>query len=87
MKYLMWYCKFLEITWRIGSGIILGGYLKIPVDDSEDKTKEEIIIKKLSNNMHNGLTLEQYGIVWFHFLKNFLFETKPMGVVYVDERS
>ena len=43
--------------------------MKTPEDNTEDKTKEDAILKQLNKNAYNDLVLAQYETVFFHNTK------------------
>ena len=62
------------------------GAVKTLAKKSEDKTKEDIIIKQLNKNTYNDLVLAQYYTVFPQLLNNWSLNTYPMRTPYVRER-
>ena len=50
-KWRMWSGKFLERPGRLGYDIILGITVETPEYNKEEKTKEDVILKKLNKNV------------------------------------
>ena len=61
----MWSGKLLSRSGPNGYDIILRGAVNTLVQNAEENTKEDYIIKRLNKNTYNGLVWVQYDTVCF----------------------
>ena len=76
----MWSGKFLARAVRLVYNIILMGTVKYLADNTEQKTKEYSIIKKLNKNAYNNLVWAQDNTVRFQFVEELVTKNLPNGI-------
>ena len=69
VKLCMWSGELLSRSWLRGYNVILRDAVKTPVDNEEEKIKEDDMLNQLNKNAYNDLILAQDDTVFFHIVE------------------